>query len=121
LVEVIVVITIVIVMFAILANVAGCQNWGGKRTISGTVKRVYEEQHGNSTRHMVAVEHASGHVTTLRNEDTLYYGKWNSSTIQNELVVGKPYFFEIYGNRNEFFSLFPNIISVKPNTEEVSR
>jgi hypothetical protein len=116
-----VVVAIVLITIALITNVIGCQGWGGKRTIRGTVKRVYEEQHNRSTRHMVAIQHENGHVTTLRNEDSPYYWKWNSSTIQNDLVVGKPYFFEVYGDRNEFFSLFPNIISVQPSTEEVAR
>jgi hypothetical protein len=44
--------------------------------------------------------------------DEIVKGQWNSADTYGAIEVGKTYTFETYGERNGFFSLFPNIITV---------
>jgi len=44
------------------------------------------------------------------NSDNWWYGKWNSGDYLFMLEVGKKYHFHIVGNRNNFYSLYKNIV-----------
>ena len=47
------------------------------------------------------------------NSDSLWFGKWNSASIQGQINPGKTYKFETYGWRVPFLSMKPNIISAE--------
>ncbi len=49
----------------------------------------------------------------FENTDSWFYFKWNSSDVQNSLVVGQKVKLNYYGWRIPFFSAYPNIISTQ--------
>lgn len=51
---------------------------------------------------------------TLADEDSLWFGKWNSSDLWGQIQVGRTYTFHVAGVRSGLLSSFANIISVKP-------
>lgn len=51
----------------------------------------------------------------FRNTDSkLLEFKWNSSDLYGDLVAGQRYTIRYYGVRFGFFSMYPNIVAVKP-------
>lgn len=50
------------------------------------------------------------------NTDTVWYWKWNSSDVYNELEVGKNYQVKVYGFRVPFLSWYKNIVEVDTST-----
>lgn len=49
----------------------------------------------------------------FENTDTILFMKWNSTTLQRKLEIGKTYKIEYYGHRVGFLSSYPNIVGVK--------
>lgn len=47
-------------------------------------------------------------------EDSLWYWKWNSSDVYNQLERGSTYTATVYGFRIPFLSLYKNIVTVSP-------
>ena len=50
---------------------------------------------------------------SLKNTDTLWHFKFNSTDIQGSVVVGKEYTFTYYGWRLPLLRVYPNIIKVQ--------
>ena len=46
----------------------------------------------------------------LKNDDSLWYLKYNSSDFYNEIKVGKKYHFTVYGWRVPFLSWYRNVV-----------
>lgn len=46
--------------------------------------------------------------------DTMMKGKYNSSDLYSKIKVGQRYTFHLRGVRSGFFSMYPNILTVKP-------
>jgi hypothetical protein len=57
--------------------------------------------------------YADGEV--FQNTDSLWYWKWNSADVQNELKVGQEYTVKVYGWRVPFLSMFRNVVEVNNN------
>lgn len=68
-------------------------------------------------RWMVLGVDKQGNPVSLKNKDSFFRHKTNSSDLQAGIRVGKTYTFRIVGIRNSLFSLYPNILSVTPMTE----
>lgn len=66
-----------------------------------------------SHKYLVFTEHE-----TFQNTDALFHLKYSSSDIQGKLRDGRAYDLEVYGWRIPFLSMYRNIISAKPATEE---
>lgn len=49
----------------------------------------------------------------FENVDSLYRRKWNSSDVQGELIRHCTYDLKVYGLRNNFLSMYRNIISAE--------
>ena len=49
----------------------------------------------------------------LRNDDALWFAKFNSSDIYGNLDIGKRYRLKIYGWRIPFLSMYPNIVRIR--------
>lgn len=47
------------------------------------------------------------------NTDTIWYWKWNSSDVYNNLEVGETYQTKVYGFRVPFLSWYKNIVNIK--------
>ena len=71
------------------------------------IKRIYEKD-----LYLVGTENE-----VFKIEDNIFILKFNSSDIYNELEVGKSYYIETTGIRNNFFSWYRNInkIELKEN------
>ena len=52
-------------------------------------------------------------VGVFKNEDNYLFFKWNSSDIYGNIEIGKCYIFKTRFWRNNFFSLYPNIMSIE--------
>lgn len=50
----------------------------------------------------------------FKDEDSLWYWKWNSSDVYNVLERGKSYRADVYGFRVPFLSMYKNIIVANP-------
>jgi len=48
----------------------------------------------------------------LKNADSFWYFKFNSSSIQGRLKQGQTYTVKVYGWRVGFFSMYPNIVKI---------
>lgn len=62
--------------------------------------------HGESTKYLIYPEKGE----PLQNEDALFHGKFNSSTVYGEIEKGKCYRFKVYGWRVPFLSMYKNIV-----------
>lgn len=49
----------------------------------------------------------------LRNDDALWFAKFNSSDIYGNLDIGKRYRLKVYGWRIPFLSMYPNIVRIR--------
>ena len=47
------------------------------------------------------------------NTDSLWYWKWNSADVYNDLEIGETYEVKVYGFRVPFLSWFRNIVEIK--------
>ena len=63
-----------------------------------------------SSKYLVFGEDENGKVLVFENTDNLLRGKWNSSTVQGSLKVGKTYTIVAVGYRIPFFSCYEKII-----------
>lgn len=84
------------------------------------VIRKYEFHTGECTIYRVDVRRRNVEfVETLDNTDTMYLRKFNSATIHANLKENHWYSFNTCGRRNEYWSWFPNLMTVSklPNGE----
>ncbi len=84
-------------------------------TITITDKERIVEADGESvySKYLVFGVDENGNVLVFQNADEWIRGKWNSSTIQGSLEVGKTYAVVVVGYRIPFLSCYENIISVE--------
>jgi hypothetical protein len=54
----------------------------------------------------------------FRNDDARWFLKFDSSDFYGNLEKGKTYDLKVYGWRIPFFSMYPNIVRMKPTTTE---
>jgi len=82
-----------------------------------TVEIKIHEKHriasGDTSYWMVMAEDRDGTPIELTNTDMIWYWKWDSSTIQNELKVGGWYRVRIAGIRLNFLSWYPDIVKIE--------
>lgn len=54
---------------------------------------------------------------TFKIEDSFYLMRFDSADLYGSIELNKKYDFTIYGTRNGFLSMFPNIISMREKKE----
>jgi hypothetical protein len=99
------VITLIIII-AVLVGTCGAYQCGTQDT---TVRKVTGKEnvvHGDSSKYLIYTEKGE----PLENTDTIFHGKFNSSTFYNRLESGSCYKFDVYGFRMPIFSAYRNII-----------
>lgn len=96
---------LVIVVIALISIIPSCN----KNTYSNltVVEKSYS---GESDGYIVWFEDADGVQYEFQNEDSLWQGKFDSSTIQGKLKEGSKYNITTIGWRIPFFSSYPNIV-----------
>lgn len=107
------VLVVVVIAFALIGGIA-ISPWvayATKGTVSFTVndKAVVVSGDGNSTDSKYLVYTTAG---VFEDEDSLWYWKFNSSDVYNQLEKGQTYTATVYGFRVPFMSWYRNIISV---------
>ena len=106
---------LITVLFALCAVVAVAFNvfyaYGTTDTFTITVtekERIVTGGEQTSSKWLVfTAEH-----DVLENTDSLLWFKFNSSSVQGQLMVGETYTVNVYGWRSGFLSWYPNIISI---------
>jgi hypothetical protein len=106
---------IVIVLFLILLFGGigfGCYevNYGNERNFTATVTEKYIKRKNDHDVYMIVLQDVTGEVQIVQNEDSLMLGKFNSSDVYGRLQVGHKYHIKTVGYRNNFFSMYPNLI-----------
>ena len=111
---------IVVAIFGVLGSViygnTGGRIWNrGSETFTAKVVRKYEYTRNNNSVFRIDVQRTGSEtIETIENYDEWYQGKWNSATIQANLIEGQSYQLSTVGIRNEYFSYFPNLIDTQP-------
>lgn len=98
--------TVVIILFFISLS-----GWYAYATQSETSCLVDDKERvvkSESSKYLVFCEDE-----VLENTDSLWYLKFRSSDIYNDLEVGEEYDLRVYGWRVPFFSMYKNIIEIK--------
>jgi len=83
---------------------------GNKQTLEATVTDTFIDE-GNTYFVLQSVD--TEEKFACENEDSLWYGKWNSNDFIVDIEVGNTYQFFLVGYRVPFLSAFPNIVSYK--------
>lgn len=66
------------------------------------------ESAGGSCKYLIYTDHG-----TLKNTDSLFSGKFDSSDVYGRIRRGQTYTFTVEGFRFGFFSMYPNIVSAE--------
>ena len=102
------VVVIVLAIFGlIILNIAGLFNQN-YYTVTVTDKGI--KRSGDSDRYLIYTTLENGNIETFENTDNFFYGKFNSSPIYADLVVGGKYKIKVIGFRIPFLSRYQNII-----------
>lgn len=110
------IITILVVM--VFSMVGGTSSYQHTENFKAEVMRKFEYDLGGETggtQFRVEVRReGSEFIETIINTDDGWQEKYNSGTIQANLTVGDWYEFHTRGERNEKWSMYPNIITATP-------
>ncbi len=103
---------IIAIIGFIFIGIAGHFN---TKTITGTVteKERIIDSGGGSSYYLVWVESKDGTTHVLKNSDTCFRWKFNSSTIHGKIKVGNQVNLRTYGFRIPILSMYPNIIEIE--------
>ena len=66
------------------------------------------------SKYMIFGKDENGQAVVYENTDNMLRGKWDSSTLQAEMEVGKTYEVQLVGFRNPVFSWYENILDAEP-------
>ena len=101
----------VIIIIFVLVSMVGTFN-DKEYTITVTDKERIVDVNGDTTtsKYLIFGEDKAGNVLVFQNTDEPIRGKWNSSTVQGSLTVGKTYTVIVVGYRIPFLSCYENII-----------
>jgi len=101
------------IAIALLLFLSGCSVVYGPLTKSTVNAKVTHKERVNKREESYYLVHTKGEV--LKNVDSLYGLKYNSSDIYGKLEIGKTCSFKVIGWRVRFMSMYRNIIDVKCN------
>lgn len=105
--------TLILIFIVIACIVGSCvYTEGNKRQITVTVTDKGIKNYKEESKYLIYGKDEDKQIVTYEIEDSLMQGKFNSSDIYGSIEVGKKYTFEIVGERNEFLSMYPNIVRV---------
>ena len=106
-------IAIIIAIMSISIGVNIYINLGNKQTHEVIVTDKQIKRYDNEDVYLVFVEDINGNPSVFKNQDTMVYGKLNSSDVQAKLKIDHTYKITTVGHRNPFLSTYPNIIEVE--------
>lgn len=102
-----------VVIFLIIAAIGGFKgctnNLKDERTITVTVTDKYVKKVNNEDKYLVSTKDNEENINVFEITDSLALGRFNSADVYSGLEIGKTYAFTVVGERNEFYSIYPNI------------
>jgi hypothetical protein len=102
------------VLIIFLLIISGCSSLimqkGNVETIEGTVTDEYVMRYNDSDYFHIVIETDDGESHILQNKDAMWWGKWDSADVQQEIVEGGRYRLTVAGWRVRFMSWFPNVV-----------
>lgn len=101
------VVIVLAILGLIILNIAGLFNQN-YYTVTITDKGI--KRSGDSDVYLIYTTLENGSIETFQNTDNFFYGKFNSSNIYADLVVGGKYKIKVIGFRIPFLSRYQNII-----------
>ena len=101
------IILVLVILGLIILNIAGLFNQN-YYTVTVTDKGI--KRSGGSDRYLIYTTLENGNIETFENTDNFFYGKFNSSNIYADLIVGGKYKIKVIGFRIPFLSRYQNII-----------
>jgi hypothetical protein len=105
--------TLIFIFLIIICLLGSCvYTEGNYRKVTVTVTDKGIKNYKGGSKYLIYTKDENNKIATYRIEDSLVQGKFNSSDIYGSIEVGKKYTFEIAGERNEFLSMYPNIVKV---------
>lgn len=113
-----------VVIFLIIAVIGGFKsctnNLGDEKTITATVTDKYVKRVNKEDKYLVSTKDNEGIINVFEITDSLALGRFNSADVYSGIEVGKTYTFTVVGERNEFYSIYPNIKEYYEVTTETS-
>lgn len=119
-IELVVVVMIVLILAMMIVGKSGCTGYYSQ-TQTGVyqcVKTYTTMSEGESSKRVDLRPSGGGMVQTMRVDDDVIMGQYNSATIYAQFEQGKWYNITATGFRQEgMMSLFPNITDAQPTTD----
>ena len=88
----------------------------GTYTVTVTDKDI--KNYKNDSKYLIYCRDENNEVAVFENEDTIIFGKFNSSDIYADIEIGAKYKFTTRGPRVPVLSMYPNIIKYELIKEE---
>lgn len=95
-------------ILAVVSVGGGAIAYSTKDSVTFTVKNKESIVENNSSKYLIYTNKG-----VFENEDSLWYLKFDSSDLYNELEKGKTYEADVYGFRVPILSLYKNIVDVR--------
>lgn len=108
---------ILIPVIAVLTFITGLVIWQGvasnsnKREIIATVTEKEIKNYNDKGKYLIFTKDDDVEVYEIT--DSLFQGRWDSSDLYGKIEEGKTYKFTVVGIRNNFFSMYPNILEAE--------
>lgn len=101
-------------VIAILLLISGCSSLimqkGNVETIEGVITDEYVKRYDDSDYFHIVITTDDGESHILQNKDALWWGKFDSADVQQDIVEGGRYRLTVAGWRVRFLSWFPNVV-----------
>ena len=96
-----------IIVFTLFITLSAMYSYGTKETMTCNVKNKERVFTKDRSKYIIFCENE-----VLEDTDTLWYLKFNSSDVYNDLDIGKEYKLDVYGWRIPVLSAYRNIIRI---------
>ena len=99
-----------LLLISTLLLITGCSSNHFEERVMESCKVNDKESVRTQESHQYRVYTSCG---TFKIEDSFYLMRFDSADLYGSIELNKKYDFKTYGTRNGFFSMFPNIISMR--------
>lgn len=103
------VIGLILSLFAIAPN-----TFLTRAEVEGTVVDTYIKRYNDADYFHIVVRMPDGSEEIFQNHDNVFWLKFNSADVQQQVEIGESYTFTVTGFRWPLFSMFRNIVGVAP-------
>lgn len=110
--------TIVVILILIVGLLGGFLKLFNQNDYVVTITEKEVKRSDDSDKYLIFGKLEDNSVKVFENSDVLLKGKFNSSTVQASLEVGKTYKLSVIGWRVGVFSMYENIVSFEEINNE---